>query len=122
MLEKKGQSYKMMKQFITKKLDILKFRFNYKNCFDKSLYHALIRDSKIRKETKHNLVQVTSHGGSCEKCKNWENKILNDDVFTFLPINKKYPLLSEAIKQGLFHKGCRHGLTTYYPELDEEDK
>lgn len=30
-----------------------------------------------------------------------------------------YMLLSQAMKLGLFHPRCRHGLGTYYPELEE---
>lgn len=108
----------MLKEIINYKLNILKLRYNYDNFFDKNLYRALKRDGKLRNEIKRNLVQVTSHGGVCPICQKWEKKILNDDVFTNLPIAKQYPLLSEAIKSGLFHKGCRHGLITYYPELE----
>ena len=88
-----------------------------KKMIDSKILPSLERDAKIRKQTSRNLVQVTSHGESCQLCKKWENKILNDDVFVFGKINYKYGLLSNAIKQGLFHDGCRHGLTTYFPEI-----
>lgn len=90
---------------------------NIKKFIDPQILPSLERDAKFRKEMNKNLVQVTSHGESCELCKKWENKILNDDVFISGKINHKYELLSNAIRQGLFHNGCKHGLTTYYPEL-----
>lgn len=31
-------------------------------------------------------------------------------------------MLSEAMDKGLFHPRCRHGLSTYYPEIDEIDR
>ena len=108
----------MLKEMINHKLSILKLRYNYNDFFDKNLYRILKREGKFRDKARRNLVQVTSHDGACPICQKWEKKILNDDVFTNLPIAKQYPLLSEAIKSGLFHKGCRHGLTTYYPELE----
>lgn len=107
----------MLKKIIEYKLSVLKLRYNYENFFDKSLYRILKREGKFRTKIKRNLVQVTSHGGACSICQKWEKKILNDDIFTNLPIIKKYPLLSDAIKDGLFHKNCHHRLTTYYPEL-----
>jgi len=89
-----------------------------KKLIDINALPSLEREAKFRREYNKNLVKVTTHGDSCDKCKKWEGKILNDDVFTSFKINKKYGLLSYAIKDGLFHNGCRHGLTTYYPELE----
>lgn len=88
---------------------------------DKGYLPILKKDGRFRKSINRSLVKVTQHGGSCEQCKKWEKKILIDDLFSGGIKNDKYHLLSEAIKDGLFHEGCRHGLTTYYPELDEED-
>lgn len=85
---------------------------------DEKILPSLKRDAKLRNSLKRNLVKVTTHGDSCPLCKRYEGKILNDDLFTFFKPDKKYGLLSDAIKEGLFHKGCRHGLTTYYPELE----
>lgn len=88
------------------------------NNMDYGTVMAIKRDGDFRKSINHYLVQVTSHGDSCEQCKKWENKILIDDIFSNGKSDGNHELLSTAIKQGLFHNGCRHGLTTYYPELE----
>ncbi len=85
-----------------------------------SATQALARDGKLRKQLGEHLVIVSHHGGSCEKCKKFENKILIDDVYSGgSRKDGNYMLLSEAMAQGLFHEGCRHGLGTYYPELKD---
>lgn len=85
-----------------------------------SATQALARDGLQRKKLGEHLVIVSHHGGSCEKCKKFENKILIDDVYSGgSRKDGNYMLLSEAMAQGLFHEGCRHGLGTYYPELKD---
>lgn len=57
---------------------------------------------------------------ACKLCKPFERKVLIDDVYSGgKPDDGDYMLLSEAMKLGLFHPRCRHGLGTYYPELEE---
>ena len=81
-----------------------------------SATQALARDGKLRKQLGEHLVIVSRHGGSCDICKKFENKILIDDVYSGgTRKDGNYMLLSEAMAQGLFHEGCRHGLGTYYP-------
>lgn len=81
-----------------------------------SATQALARDGKLRKQLGEHLVIVSRHGGSCDICKKFENKILIDDVYSGgSRKDGNYMLLSEAMAQGLFHEGCRHGLGTYYP-------
>lgn len=80
----------------------------------------LIGEGQFRQEIGEHLVKITSHGGTCKLCSKWEGKILIDDVYSGgSKKDGKYPLLSMAMEQGLFHPNCRHGLPTYYPELDE---
>ena len=87
------------------------------NLIDQNALIAFRRDAELRKQTNRNLVKITTHGGSCDNCKRWEGQILVDDVFMTARGNYNYNYLSNAIRSGLFHKGCRHGMTTYYPEL-----
>ncbi len=95
-------------------------QFKYNNTLEYDLIKVLKRDGKFRRKYKRHLVEITSHGGSCPICKIWENKILIDDIYSGGSTKDgNYPLLSQAIEKGLFHKDCRHGLTTYYPELDD---
>ncbi len=92
----------------------------YDTLLDDDLVKALKRDGKFRRKYKQHLVIITSHGGSCPICKMWENKILIDDIYSGGTMKDgNYVLLSKAIEKGLFHKGCRHGMTTYYPEADD---
>lgn len=80
----------------------------------------LIGEGQFRQEIGEHLVQITSHGGTCKLCSKWEGKVLIDDVYSGgSKKDGKYPLLSTAMEQGLFHPNCRHGLPTYYKELDE---
>lgn len=85
-----------------------------------SATQSLERDGMLRKSLGEHLVIVSCHDGSCDNYKKFENKVLIDDVYS--GGSKKdgnYMLLSEAMEQGLFHEGCRHGLGTYYPDLKD---
>lgn len=85
-----------------------------------SATQALARDGKSRKSLGEHLVIVTHHDGACKLCKKFENMVLIDDVYSGgSRKDGDYMLLSEAMAQGLFHEGCRHGLGTYYPELED---
>lgn len=80
----------------------------------------LIGEGQFRKEIGEHLVQITSHGGTCKLCSKWEGKVLIDDVYSGgSKKDGKYPLLSTAMNQGLFHPNCECGLPTYYKELEE---
>lgn len=85
-----------------------------------SLRAQLMGEGNFRNSIGRVLVQATSHGGACPICQKWEKKIFIDDVYSGgTKKDGKYILLSEAMKQGFLHPNCRHGLTTYYPELDD---
>lgn len=93
-----------------------------KNMIDKNALIAFERDAKTRIQTKRNLVKITNHGDSCNICKKWEDQILVDDVFMSTKGNYNYNYLSDAIRSGLFHNGCSHGMTAYYPELNNKKR
>lgn len=77
-------------------------------------------EGEFRKELGETLVIISSHATSCKLCKPFENKILIDDVYSGgTPDDGDYMLLSQAMAEGLFHPRCRHGLGTYYPELED---
>jgi hypothetical protein len=85
-----------------------------------SLRAQLMGEGDFRKSIGRVLVKSTSHGGACPICQKWENKIFIDDVYSGgTKKDGKYMLLSDAMKQGFLHPNCRHGLTTYYPELED---
>lgn len=84
-----------------------------------NLRAQLMGEGDFRKSIGRTLVQATSHGGACPICQKWEKHIFIDDVYSGgTKEDGKYMLLSEAMKQGFLHPNCRHGITTYYPELE----
>lgn len=86
-----------------------------------SLRSQLMGEGNFRKSIGRTLVKVTTHGGACPLCTKWQGQVLIDDVYSGgTSKDGKYTLLSAAMKQGFLHPSCRHGLTTYYPELEED--
>ncbi len=83
-----------------------------------SLRAQLMGEGDFRKSIGRSLVKVTSHGGACKICTKWQGKVLVDDVYSGGEPDGKHQLLSEAMKEGFLHPNCRHGITTYYPELE----
>lgn len=83
-----------------------------------SLRAHLMGEGDFRKSIGRTLVKVTTHGGACKLCTEWQGKVLIDDVYSGGKSDGKHTLLSEAMKKGFLHPSCRHGLTTYYPELE----
>lgn len=76
-------------------------------------------DGKRRKKYNNYLVYVSKHNGACEICSKFQGKVYIDDLFTNASKKDgKYPLLSDAIKQGLFHDGCKHGISTYFEGIN----
>ena len=81
-------------------------------------------------------MQITKHGTACPLCVPFESKVLIDDVYSGgtwenskeayekVPQAKRAGVrfMSEAMKQGLYHPRCRHGLGTFYIELLEDEK
>lgn len=63
-------------------------------------------------ENGYDLVQVSSHPGSCPLCAPWQGKILSMTGAT-----KQYPTLTEAQSSGLFHPNCRHAINVVAPAL-----
>lgn len=84
-----------------------------------NLRAQLMGEGDFRKTIGRTLVQATSHGGACPICQKWEKHIFVDDVYSGGKADGKHTLLSEAMKQGFLHPSCRHGVTTYYPELED---
>lgn len=81
---------------------------------------TLLGEGKVRDEMGLHLVVVTAHANTCPKCEPWQGKILIDDVFSGgSKEDGNYPLLSEAISQGLLHPNCRHTITTYFPGITQ---
>lgn len=80
----------------------------------------MVGEGEFRKSIGETLVIISHHTTACKFCRPFERKVLIDDVYSGgKPGDGDYMLLSEAMKLGLFHPRCRHGLGTYYPELED---
>lgn len=81
--------------------------------------------SKRFAELGYDTVLISQYGGCSETCEPWQGRAYIDDVFTIWngEINgdsgksrycgKWFPLLSSAIRGGLFHPNCRHTMSLY---------
>ena len=76
-------------------------------------------------ELGYDTVLVSAYGGCSETCEPYQGRVFIDDVFTVWNgerngdmgksnyCGKWFPLLSSAIRGGLFHPNCRHTLSQY---------
>ena len=79
-------------------------------------------EGEKRAEWGVSLVVVNSRQGGCPDCAKYIGKVFIDDVYSNgKKTDGNYPLLSTAIKNGLFHPRCKDSTSTYYPELDDLD-
>ena len=86
----------------------------------------LMGSANKREEWGIHTVKVSSHNSACHMCIQWQGKVYIDDVYgagTKEESKKsKYPLLSEAVKGGMFHPNCKNGLSTYYEGINQPPK
>lgn len=79
-------------------------------------------EGEKRAEWGVSLVVVNSRQGGCPDCAKYIGKVFIDDVYSNgKKSDGNYPLLSTAIKNGLFHPRCKDSTSTYYPEFDDLD-
>lgn len=79
-------------------------------------------EGEKRAEWGVSLVIVNSRQGGCPDCAKYIGKVFIDDVYSNgKKSDGNYPLLSTAIKNGLFHPRCKDSTSTFYPELDDLD-
>ena len=72
-------------------------------------------EGEKRAEWGVSLVVVNSRQGGCPDCAKYIGKVFIDDVYSNgKKSNENYPLLSTAIKNGLFHPRCKDSTSTYY--------
>lgn len=75
----------------------------------------LYGEGEKRKEWGLSLVVVNSRQGGCSHCLKYIGKVYIDDVYSGgKKSDGNYPLLSDAIKGGLFHPRCKDSTSTYY--------
>jgi len=86
----------------------------------------LMGSANKREEYGIHTVKVSSHNSACPMCIQWQGKVYIDDVYgagTKEESRKSgYPLLSEAVKGGMFHPNCKNGLSTYYDGINQPPK
>lgn len=81
----------------------------------------LMGEGEFRKSIGETQVIISKHGTACRLCQPHESKVYIDNVYSGGKPDGKHKLLSDAMKEGLFHPNCRHGISTYYG-LDDEDE
>ena len=85
-----------------------------------------LRTANKREEWGIHTVKVSSHNSACPMCIQWQGKVYIDDVYgvgTKEESRKSgYPLLSEAVKGGMFHPNCKNGCSTYYEGINQPPK
>ena len=86
----------------------------------------LMGSANKREEWGIHTVKVSSHNSACPMCIQWQGKVYIDDVYgagTKEESRKSgYPLLSEAVKGGMFHPNCKNGCSTYYEGINQPPK
>ena len=87
----------------------------------------LMGSANKREEYGIHTVKVSSHNSACPMCIQWQGKVYYDDVYgEVTPAERRgfgdYPLLSEAVKGGMFHPNCKNGCSTYYEGINQPPK
>ena len=87
----------------------------------------LMGSANKREEYGIHTVKITSHNSACPMCIQWQGKVYIDDVYgEVTPAERRglgdYPLLSEAVKGGMFHPNCKNGCSTYYDGINQPPK
>lgn len=74
-----------------------------------------------RQEWGISTVVVHKRGLPYPKCANWTGKILIDDVWSGGKASDgPYPLMSQAMAEGLYHPNCKDGHSTYFPGISDK--
>lgn len=88
----------------------------------------LTGEGEKRKEWGISTVIVNKRGNPCPKCLPFCGKVLIDDVWSGgskdgvdPETGKKYPTMSYAISQGLYHPRCKDSHATYFPGISSAD-
>ena len=92
-------------------------------------------EAALRETLGVDTVLVSQYGACSDTCLPWQGLVYIDDVFQVYNgphtpggtygisrNGKQYPLLSVAMKAGLFHPNCRHTLTTWFEGISTRPK
>ena len=123
-----------VKDFLSKGIDSIEYkngaRHNISDYADMAIRTAskrayLTGEGEKRAQYGEHLVIVNrrgagdSHSGSsvCGHCAKWAGKVLIDDVWSGgSKADGDYPLMSQAIADGLYHPRCKDSHTTYFDD------
>ena len=121
------------KDFLSKGINNIEYsngaRVNIKSYAEMAIRTANLRanlyaDGEMREKWGVHTVLVPNRNGGCPYCIKFQGLIFIDDVYSngTEEESKKtgYPLLSWAIKNGLFHPNCKDTVTTYFPGINSE--
>ena len=92
-------------------------------------------EAALREQLGIDTVLVSQYGACSDTCLPWQGLVYIDDVFQAYSgphtpggtygvsrNGKQYPLLSVAVRAGLFHPNCRHTLTTWNEGVSRRPK
>ena len=92
-------------------------------------------EAALREQLGIDTVLVSQYGACSDTCLPWQGLVYIDDVFQahsgphtpggtygVSRNGKQYPLLSVAVRAGLFHPNCRHTLTTWNEGVSRRPK
>ena len=84
---------------------------------------ALTAEGDARRDWGVHTVFVNHRADACPECMAWVGRVLVDDVYGGGTAEEAresgYPLLSEAMAQGLFHPNCRDTCSTYFEGISQ---
>lgn len=83
-------------------------------------------EGEMRKEWGIHTVILNKRGNPCPLCAPFVGKVIVDDVWSGGTAEeakeKGYLLMSECIKQGLYHPNCKDSHTTYFEDILDENE
>lgn len=87
---------------------------------------ALVAEGDMRREWGVHTVFINYREDACPDCMVWQGQVLVDDVYSGGTAEEArdggWPLLSEAMAQGLFHPNCKDTSSTYFEGITELPK
>ena len=82
--------------------------------------------ANFREKHGMHLVKINARGTACPLCLPFLGKVFVDDVYGAgtkeESVSTGYPLLSNAVKAGLFHPNCKDACSTYYEGINQPAK
>lgn len=84
---------------------------------------AMVAEGDARKDWGVHTIFVNYRADACPECMEWIGRVLIDDVYGGGTAEESketgYPLLSDAMAQGLFHPNCRDTSSTYFEGISD---